>query len=321
MYTSSGSASSTSTATSFNATSNGSGGSSGNANTRPGAPSTADRTSDSNSTSQGLQTSLRKISSLAEFKLEIDKCRGDSHVLVVDFSAGWCPPSKEFSPRFEQMAAQNPSAVFVVVDVDEASDVSQFAGVTAMPTVKFYVDGRVVETVVGLDEAKVRKRLKDFMRLQRGISERKQAEQDAAHPPTAQFNDGPGSSGGALPPPPQPNVKHNVVHKAKPRKVDDDEEAGPSPADLAAALEEACAELGYTLDQIEEILTSGNYPDELLELMMQKTGCKEKSDLVDHLKPQRAPLLQKVRDNGHLITYAGLRSHELCQFCSSAVLC
>ena len=59
-------------------------------------------------------------------------------------------------------------------------------------------------------------------------------------------------------------------------------------------MQAACAELGYSLEQMEDFLTTGDFPEELVTLVMGKTGCQDRAAVVDKLKPQRAALLQKV---------------------------
>ena len=56
----------------------------------------------------------------------------------------------------------------------------------------------------------------------------------------------------------------------------------------------ACAELSYSLEQMEDFLSTGDYPEELVTLVMGKTGCQDRAAVVDKLKPQRLALLQKV---------------------------
>ena len=63
-----------------------------------------------------------------------------------------------------------------------------------------------------------------------------------------------------------------------------------------AALEEACSELGYSLDELVEILRSGNYPSELLTVLRQRSKCRTNESLLKMLEPQRLALLPKVEE-------------------------
>jgi len=75
--------------------------------------------------------------------------------------------------------------------------------------------------------------------------------------------------------------------------VDLDDEDDP---ELWAALEAACAELGYSLDELVVILRSGNYPPELQGLLLERTRCKTSGALLRMLEPQRLALLPRVEE-------------------------
>eukprot|EP00814_Leptocylindrus_danicus_P002647 CAMPEP_0116034128 /NCGR_PEP_ID=MMETSP0321-20121206/19415_1 /TAXON_ID=163516 /ORGANISM="Leptocylindrus danicus var. danicus, Strain B650" /LENGTH=105 /DNA_ID=CAMNT_0003510365 /DNA_START=154 /DNA_END=471 /DNA_ORIENTATION=+ len=77
-------------------------------------------------------------------------------LLVVDFTATWCPPCRMIAPKFEQMAKDFPDVTFIKVDVDEGQDVAAQAGVSCMPTFMFYKGGKKVEQIEGADEAKLK---------------------------------------------------------------------------------------------------------------------------------------------------------------------
>ncbi|PWA28850.1 hypothetical protein CCH79_00012874, partial [Gambusia affinis] len=65
-------------------------------------------------------------------------------LVVVDFTATWCPPCQMIGPIFVKMAEDpaNNNVIFLKVDVDDASDVSQKCGIRAMPTFQFYKNGQ-----------------------------------------------------------------------------------------------------------------------------------------------------------------------------------
>jgi hypothetical protein len=93
---------------------------------------------------------------------------------------------------------------------------------------------------------------------------------------------------------PKVNIKQNV--KVRTRRTDDgDTGSGEWATEIILAfLEEACGELGYSLDKIEDMLTSGKYPQELIDLVVFKSGCSDVPILVEILNSQKVSLLAKI---------------------------
>lgn len=55
-------------------------------------------------------------------------------VVVIDFNATWCPPCREYSPTFHQVAEeQGDKAIFMSVDVDVCGTVAREYGVEYIP--------------------------------------------------------------------------------------------------------------------------------------------------------------------------------------------
>ena len=79
-------------------------------------------------------------------------------LLVIDFTATWCPPCKMIAPKFEEMAGENTDVTFKKIDVDANSEAAQAAGIQCMPTFKFYKGGAEITDakVEGASEAKIR---------------------------------------------------------------------------------------------------------------------------------------------------------------------
>lgn len=95
---------------------------------------------------------VRMISSMDEYKALISKagCR-----VIVDFFADWCGPCRAVAPKFEQWSKDNPKIEFIKVNVDNASDITQFESIQAMPTFKAYKNGQLLDSVQGANEAKI----------------------------------------------------------------------------------------------------------------------------------------------------------------------
>jgi thioredoxin 1 len=70
--------------------------------------------------------------------------------VIVDFWAEWCPPCRAISPILEQLAIEHPDTLKVVkVNADENLISAQTYRALALPTMKVFVGGDVVKTIVG----------------------------------------------------------------------------------------------------------------------------------------------------------------------------
>ena len=90
------------------------------------------------------------------------------------------------------------------------------------------------------------------------------------------------------------NTKVNILQK----KHEGDEHDAPDETDkdFWAALEEACAELGYDLEKMEKMLESPDFPpQEVLDLVMKKTGATNAGEIKSMLGRQRAAVLSRVK--------------------------
>ncbi|MGB0344685.1 MAG: thioredoxin [Coraliomargarita sp.] len=71
--------------------------------------------------------------------------------VVVDFWAPWCGPCKAIAPILEELAGElGDSARICKVNVDNNSEIASKYEIRAIPTILFFKNGAVAETVVGL---------------------------------------------------------------------------------------------------------------------------------------------------------------------------
>ncbi|RYX82811.1 thioredoxin [bacterium] len=73
-----------------------------------------------------------------------------SGVVVVDFTATWCPPCKMLAPVLDRVSEKyEGKASFYKVDVDENPETAGKYGVSTIPNILFFKDGQVVDQSVG----------------------------------------------------------------------------------------------------------------------------------------------------------------------------
>ncbi len=80
----------------------------------------------------------------------------EQHVLnstlpvIVDFTAEWCPPCRVLAPLFTQLSnAYQGRLRFAKMDTDENTLVPARFGIQGVPTLILFVNGKLVERMVG----------------------------------------------------------------------------------------------------------------------------------------------------------------------------
>lgn len=70
--------------------------------------------------------------------------------VLVDFWATWCGPCIRMSPVIDQVAAENGGKVKVAkLDIDDAPEVAETYGVSAVPTLIVFKNGQEVDRMLG----------------------------------------------------------------------------------------------------------------------------------------------------------------------------
>jgi len=82
------------------------------------------------------------------FTAEVEKHKG---LVLVDFSASWCPPCRMLGPIIEEVSrAVVGRAKVVALDVDESGDIASRFNVLNVPTMIFFKNGKEVRRLVGV---------------------------------------------------------------------------------------------------------------------------------------------------------------------------
>ena len=78
---------------------------------------------------------------------------------VLDFSARWCGPCQRLSPILHE-AAKNYKFTLVIIDVDNNKNISAQYGISGIPHVYLYIDGKLKMEFTGFDQNKLSEMIK-----------------------------------------------------------------------------------------------------------------------------------------------------------------
>lgn len=96
---------------------------------------------------------MSKIINLDDSNFEVEVLNKQG-VVLVDFWASWCGPCRKIAPILDEIS-ELLSATIAKVNVDEADELSRKYNIRSIPTIIIFKNGKIVETLVGLNTKEV----------------------------------------------------------------------------------------------------------------------------------------------------------------------
>ena len=70
--------------------------------------------------------------------------------VLIDFWAAWCGPCRMLSPVVDEVADENPGIKVGKVNVDEQGELEMKFGISSIPTLMLFKDGKNVDSSIGV---------------------------------------------------------------------------------------------------------------------------------------------------------------------------
>lgn len=88
-------------------------------------------------------------------------------LVVVDFSAVWCPPCKRLGEQLPALAHEAPKVTFLKVDIDQSRELTNHYQINSVPHIRFLKAGhgnqiQELATVTGFDFQQIKTKIQQF---------------------------------------------------------------------------------------------------------------------------------------------------------------
>lgn len=105
--------------------------------------------------------SLEKVTSES-----FEKVISENKMVVVDCYADWCGPCKVQKPALQSFSQENTEVKAVLLDIENDPDLAKKFGISSIPTLLWFKDGKLAKKSVGLQrEDKMKQTLAEVKAL------------------------------------------------------------------------------------------------------------------------------------------------------------
>ncbi|KAK7350364.1 hypothetical protein VNO77_08901 [Canavalia gladiata] len=117
------------------------------------------RDDDSNHHVEFASGNVQLVTTKESWDQKFEQAKKEGKLVIANFSATWCGPCKTIAPYYCELSEKYLSIMFLLVDVDELTDLSTSWDIKATPTFFFLRDGKEVDKLVGANKPELEKKI------------------------------------------------------------------------------------------------------------------------------------------------------------------
>lgn len=99
------------------------------------------------------------VSSQEDWEGKLSEANREGKIILANFSASWCGPCKLIAPYYAELSEKYPSLMFLLIDVDEMTDLSTSYDIKATPSIFFLKNGEQISKLVGCNKPELLKKI------------------------------------------------------------------------------------------------------------------------------------------------------------------
>uniref|UniRef100_A0A2P2LZJ8 Thioredoxin H-type-like n=1 Tax=Rhizophora mucronata TaxID=61149 RepID=A0A2P2LZJ8_RHIMU len=102
---------------------------------------------------------VQLITTKESWEQKLSEASRDGQIVLANFSATWCGPCRMIAPFYNELSEKYLSLMFLLIDVDELTDLSTSWDIKATPTFFFLRDGQQLDKLVGANKPELQKKI------------------------------------------------------------------------------------------------------------------------------------------------------------------